>query len=149
MPHPDSDTPPAKSPATAPWEIRRPTTGKSVLKRAVPWLAGLLLAALVAWGLWPKPIVVETGTAARAPLTVRVSEEGKTRVRNRYIVAAPVAGEMRRVTLKPGDAVVAGETVITTIDPVPVPLIDPRAHAQAEAVLAMREASRPSSVRLA
>ncbi len=146
MAHPDPDSTPAtsslKSPATAPWEIRRATTGKSVLKRALPWLAGLLLVALVAWGLWPKPVVVETGIAVRAPLTVRVSEEGKTRVRNRYVVASPVAGKMRRVTLKPGDAVVAGETVITTIEPVVSPLVDPRAHAQAEAVVAMHEASR-------
>ncbi len=137
-----TDLTPAKSPAIAPWETRRPTNGKSLLKRALPWLGGLLLVALVGWGLWPKPVVVETGTAARAPLTVRVSEEGKTRVRNRYIVAAPVAGKMRRVKLKPGDAVVAGETVITTIEPVVAPLVDPRAHAQAEAIVAMREASR-------
>lgn len=142
MAHSDSDPIPAKLPASAPWETRRPTTGKGLLKRALPWLGGLLLVSLVAWGLWPKPVVVETGTAARAPLTVRVSEEGKTRVRNRYVIAAPVAGKMRRVVLKPGDAVKAGETVITTIEPVASPLVDPRAHAQAEEAVAMREASR-------
>jgi HlyD family secretion protein len=142
MATPDSDTTPATSPAIAPWEIRRQTRGKNVLKRALPWLGGLLLVALVAWGLWPKPVVVETGIAVRAALTVRVSEEGKTRVRNRYVIAAPVAGIMRRVTLKPGDAVVAGETVITTIEPVVSPLVEPRARAQAEAIVAMREASR-------
>jgi HlyD family secretion protein len=101
-----------------------------------------VLLALVAWGLWPKPILVETGVAARSALTVRVSEEGKTRVRNRYVVAAPVAGIMRRVTLKPGDATDAGKTVLTTIEPVAAPLLDPRARAQAEAVVSMHEASR-------
>lgn len=103
---------------------------------------GMLLLALIGWGLWPKPIVVETGVVARGPLTVRVSEEGKTRVRNRYIVAAPVAGKMRRVLLKPGDAVEAGKTPITFIEPVAPPLLDPRARTQAEAVVAMHEASR-------
>ncbi len=135
-PAPDTTT------ATAPWDSRRPTTGKSLLKRALPWLGALFLIALVAWGLWPKPVVVETGSAARAPLTVRVSEEGKTRVRNRYVIAATVAGKMSRVMLKPGDEVIAGETVISVIEPVLSPLVDPRARAQAEAVVAMREASR-------
>jgi HlyD family secretion protein len=102
----------------------------------------LLLLALIAWGLWPKPIVIETGVAARSPLTVRVSEEGKTRVRNRYVIAAPVAGKMRRLPLKPGDAVVAGKTLLTTIEPVAAPLLDPRARMQAEAVVSLNEASR-------
>ena len=101
-----------------------------------------MLLALVAWGLWPKPVIIETGVVARGPLTVRVSEEGKTRVRNRYVVASPVAGKMRRVPLKPGDDVKAGETVLTAIEPVAPPLLDPRARAQAEAVVSMHEASR-------
>ena len=98
--------------------------------------------ALIGWGLWPKPVIIETGVVARSPLTVRVSEEGKTRVRNRYVVAAPVAGTMRRVPLKPGDPVAAGVTVLTTLEPVAPPLLDPRARVQAQAVVAMHEASR-------
>jgi HlyD family secretion protein len=105
-------------------------------------LGVLLLATLIGWGLWPKPVIVETGVVARGPLTVHVSEEGKTRIRNRYIIAAPVAGNMRRVLLKPGDPVEPGVTVITTIEPVAAPLLDPRARTQAEAVVAMHEASR-------
>jgi HlyD family secretion protein len=126
----------------APWASKRDPSGRHLLRRAVPWLGVLLLAALIGWGLWPKPVIVETGVVARAPLTVRVSEEGKTRIRNRYIVAAPVAGNMRRVLLKPGDPVEAGVTVITTIEPAAAPLLDPRARTQAEAVVAMHEASR-------
>ncbi|MES2921000.1 MAG: HlyD family efflux transporter periplasmic adaptor subunit [Verrucomicrobiota bacterium] len=126
----------------APWATPRNGSGKHLVRRSLPWLGGLILLALVAWGLWPKPVVVETGAVARGPLTVRVSEEGKTRVRNRYVVAAPVAGKMRRVPLKPGDDVKAGETVLTAIEPVAPPLLDPRARAQAEAVVSMTEASR-------
>jgi HlyD family secretion protein len=126
----------------APWASRRDPSGKHLLRRSVPWVLGLLLFALIGWGLWPKPIVVETGVVARGPLTVRVSEEGKTRIRNRYIVAAPAAGKMRRVPLKPGDAVEAGKTSITFIEPVVAPLLDPRARTQAEAVVALHEASR-------
>ena len=126
----------------APWATPRNGSGKNLARRLLPWLGGLFLLALVAWGLWPKPIVIETGVAARGPLTVRVSEEGKTRVRNRYVVAAPVAGKMRRVSLKPGDEVKASDTLLTAIEPVAPPLLDPRARAQAEAVVSMTEASR-------
>ncbi len=133
---------PQTTDGSAPWETKRNPTGRHLIRRSIPWLAAVALLSLVAWGLWPKPVIIETGTAARGPLTVRVSEEGKTRVRNRYVVAAPVAGKMRRVPLKPGDEVKAGETLLTAIEPVAPPLLDPRARAQAEAVVSMHEASR-------
>ena len=135
-------TPNTVPPATAPWEIKRGVSGNHLVRRSLPWLGGLLVASLIVWGLWPKPVVIETGTVTRGPLTVRVSEEGRTRVRNRFVVAAPVAGKMRRVPLKPGDEVKAGETVLTTIEPVAAPLLDPRARVQAEAVVSMHEATR-------
>ena len=133
---------PEPKPATAPWEIPRNASGKHYLRRSLPWLGGVLLLALIAWGLVPKPVMVEVGKVARGPLTVRVSEEGKTRVKNRYIVAAPVSGKMRRVQLKPGDEVKAGETLLTVIEPMASPLLDARAIAQAQAIVSMREASR-------
>lgn len=135
---------PAPSPAEgkAPWESKAPPSGRHLARRALPWLGALVLLALIVWGLWPKPVIVETGVVARSPLTVRVSEEGKTRVRNRYVVAAPVAGTMHRVPLKAGDAVQAGITLLTRIEPVVAPLLDPRARLQAEAVVSMRQAAR-------
>lgn len=132
----------SKPEGEAPWESKRPPSGKHLLRRMLPWLGGLALLAAVAWGMWPKPVIVETGVLIRGPLTVRVSEEGKTRVRNRYLVAAPVAGRMQRVPLKPGDPVEAGKTVITTIEPTAAPLLDPRARIQAEAVVSMHQAAR-------
>ena len=132
-PDPDADTPP--------WDGKQRVTAKSVLRRAVPWVIGLGLVAAVGMGLKPKPVEVETGLVARAPLTVRVSEEGKTRIRNRYVVAAPVNGRMRRVPLKAGDAVKAGETLLTAIEPVASPLLDPRAKLLAEAIVSSRQAN--------
>jgi len=127
---------------SAPWETKRVATGKHLVRHLLPWLLGLGIIALVAWGLTPKPIEVETAVLARGPLTVRVSEEGKTRIRNRYIVAAPVAGMMRRVALKPGDEVKASATLLTTIEPMATPLLDPRARTQAEAVVSMKKSAR-------
>ncbi|MCX6876616.1 MAG: HlyD family efflux transporter periplasmic adaptor subunit [Verrucomicrobia bacterium] len=127
--------------ASAPWEVRRNSSGKHRLRRLVPWLAVLIVLAFVGWGFWPKPVLVETAAVTRSALTVRVSEEGKTRIRNRYVVAAAVAGRMRRVPLKPGDEVRAGETLLTTIEPVAAPLLDPRSREQAEAEVSMREAA--------
>ena len=133
---------PTDTPTTAPWETKNLSSGKHFSRRLMQWLGGFFLLGLVTWGLLPKPIVIETEKVTRGTITVRVSEEGKTRVRNRYIVAAPVIGKMRRVLLKPGDEVTAGETILTTIDPIPAPLLDFRARAQAEAIVSMHEASR-------
>lgn len=129
------------SSSEAPWASRREVSGRHLVRRSLPWIGFLALALLIGWGLWPKPVIVETGAVARGPLTVHVSEEGKTRIRNRYIVAAPTAGTMRRVPFKPGDPVEAGSTVLTTIGPHATPLLDPRSRAQAEAVIAMKEAA--------
>ena len=130
------------SPATrAPWEARRKPAGKHLLRNLGSSLSAAILLGFIAWGFWPKPVLVETADASRSALTVRVSEEGKTRVRNRFVVAAPVAGRMRRVLLKPGDEVQAGATVLTVIEAVAAPLLDPRSREQAEAEVSMREAA--------
>jgi HlyD family secretion protein len=126
----------------APWDVQSSSNGKQLLRRSLPWLGVLVLVAAVVWGLWKKPAQVETEKVGKRPLTVFVSEEGKTRIRNRYVVTASVAGTMERVVLKAGDAVVAGETVMTQIQPVATPLLDPRSRAQAEAALAGAEARR-------
>ena len=60
-------------------------------KRYLPWTVGGVLALLIVIGLWPKPVPVETATVVRGPLIVTVNEEGRTQVRNRYVVTAPVA----------------------------------------------------------
>jgi HlyD family secretion protein len=112
-----------------------------LLRRLVVGITVAALVGLVAWGFWPKPVLVETAAVTRGPLTVRVSEEGKTRIRNRYVVAAPVAGRMRRVPLKAGDEVTAGDTLLTAIVPTAAPLLDGRAREQAEAAVAISEAA--------
>ncbi len=92
----------------------------------------LLVGALV-FALWPQPVRVETAPAVSGPLRVSVNEEGKTRIRHRYVVSAPVAGHLRRTALKAGAPVEAGVTEIAVIDPLAAALLDPRSRALAEA----------------
>ncbi len=72
------------------------------------------LAALVALALWalrPRPFAVETAAAASGPFEQTVSDDGKTRVRDRYVVAAPLAGQVARAQLEVGDPVKQGQVV--------------------------------------
>lgn len=126
-----------------PWEAKnaRPKRGQ-MLRRLLLWLFLGGIGAAIAYGLMPKPVEIEIGVVTRGPLTVNVVEEGKTRIRSRYIVSSPVAGQMRRVTLKAGDEVKANETVITIIEPTLAPLLDARSKAQAEARVAGADAAR-------
>jgi HlyD family secretion protein len=95
--------------------------------------AALAVAAAIAWGLAPRPVPADLRPVRRGPLAVRVADDGVTRIRERHVVRAPLAGRMSRVTLDPGDAVVTGTTVITAIDPPDPALLDPRAEADAAA----------------
>lgn len=81
-------------------------------KLAATVVALLALAAVVAVPiLRPAPLKVETARAVRGPLRVTIDAEGKTRVRDLFTLTAPVAGLLRRVTLRRGDTVRAGDTV--------------------------------------
>jgi len=102
---------------------------------------GLALGALLVWALRPVSVPVEASVATRAPLSVTVEEEGRTRVRERFVVAAPVAGRLERITLHEGDAVTAGG-VMAHLASSP---LDPRAMAQAQARLGAAEAAREAA----
>ncbi|MEO1068218.1 MAG: biotin/lipoyl-binding protein, partial [Cyanobacteria bacterium J06638_6] len=82
-------------------------------------LGGLGVAGLIAYTLRPQPIAVDLATVERGPLQVTVDAEGQTRVRDRYVVAAPVEGELQRIDLEEGSPVTAGDT-IAQIDPLPL-----------------------------
>ena len=102
-------------------------------RRWIPYAGAVLLVGLIAVGLWPKPALVETGRVTVGKLRVSVNEEGKTRIRHRYLISAPVAGQLRRITFKAGAEVKAGETLLAVIDPLSPTLLDARARVLAEA----------------
>ncbi|MGE5285197.1 MAG: efflux RND transporter periplasmic adaptor subunit [Actinomycetota bacterium] len=92
----------------------------------------LVVGLLLLWAFLPRPVPVETANVSRGPLRVTVEEEGKARLRDRFVVSAPVAGYARRVDLEVGDAVKRGQSV-AEIDPMRVEGLDPRARAAAQA----------------
>jgi len=103
-------------------------------KRLIFWglLAALLIAG-IAYSLLPQAIVVELLTVKPGELQVTVDEEGKTRVRDVYILSAPVTGRLRRIQVDVGDVASFADTVIAEIEPIDPDFLDPRSEAQAEA----------------
>jgi HlyD family secretion protein len=87
----------------------------------------------IIYGFRPRPVSVEITRVIRGPLRVTVDEDGRTRIKERYVVSAPLAGQLRRIELHPGDGVRAGKTPIAMIAPVEPDLLDPRMRAQLEA----------------
>src|SRR6476661_1919199 len=104
----------------------------------------LLLVAAIAVGLgyafMPQPAEVDLGKIGRGTLRVTVDEDGKTRIREKYVVSAPLAGRLLRINMDPGDEVVAGKTLLTVIEPRDPDLLDARSIAQAEARVKAAEA---------
>ncbi len=133
--------PPAASPAPA-LRVKNPPTWR----RRLPWVGGLALVALIVLGLWPRAIPVEVATVSRGPLVVTVDEEGMTRLRNRYVVFAPVAGQLRRIDWKAGAVVEAGKTVLAVLETSGADFLDARSQAQAEARVRAAEAAREATL---
>jgi HlyD family secretion protein len=95
--------------------------------------------ALLAWAFAPRPVEVEVATVTQAPFQTTIDEDGKTRLRERYVVSAPLAGRLSRVTLREGDRVEAG-TVLAELMPMLSPLLDERTRKELQARLAVAEA---------
>jgi HlyD family secretion protein len=103
-----------------------------ILTNSRLWLAVLVVAGLAAVALWPETVPVDVAFVSRGPLIVTVNEEGRTRVRDRFVVSAPVAGRVLRIELEPGDVVKRGDVVARVRAETP-PLLDARSRAEAEA----------------
>jgi len=111
-------------------------------RRKLPWVIGGLLAALLVAGFWPGALPVEVATVGRGDLLVTVNEEGMTRVKNRYVVSSPVAGQLRRIDWKAGAVVEAGKTILAILETRGADLLDASGQAQAEARVRGAESSR-------
>jgi HlyD family secretion protein len=70
-----------------------------------------VVAALAVWALRPQPISVEIVEVTKGVFEQTVSDDGQTRVRDRYVIAAPLAGQVERIQLEVGDPVKQGQVV--------------------------------------
>lgn len=107
------------------------------------WIAGasaaLALTALLAWAFAPRPLPVETASALRGPFETTIEEDARTRVVDRYVVHAPLAGRLQRLVLREGDTVEAG-AVVATLLPAISPLLDERSVRELQARVGAAEA---------
>jgi HlyD family secretion protein len=109
--------------------------------RVVVWGAAFaVMVAAVAWALRPAPVLVTTARVTRGALASTVSGEGRTRVKELYVISAPVDGRLERVTKKTGDPVKAND-VIATITPAASRPLDARSRAEANASVTAAKAA--------
>ena len=93
----------------------------------------VVLVAVLVWAFRPAAVPADFGTVQRGTLQVTVEDEGRTRVRDRYVVSAPVPGRMQRIELDPGDPVTARKTILARFQPTDPTLLDVRTRAELEA----------------
>ncbi|HEU5170003.1 MAG TPA: efflux RND transporter periplasmic adaptor subunit [Gemmatimonadales bacterium] len=117
---------------------------RAATARRVNWVIGavvvLAIGAGIARALRPNPVPVEVAEVARGPLRVTVDEDGMTRVKDRFVVSAPLAGMLTRIELHPGDSVERG-TAVARLLPAVSPMLDPRSRSAAEARVAAAQAA--------
>ena len=103
-------------------------------------LVGVALAIVggIVYAFLPRAVPVETALVTRGPLEVTVRDDGRTRIKDRYIVSAPLSGQLQRVVFKPGHAVNERD-VLAVIEATAPELLDPRSYAAAEARVSAAE----------
>jgi HlyD family secretion protein len=87
--------------------------------------AAVSIALVLGWAFAPRPVEVEVADAAVGRFVSTIDEDGRTRLRDRFVVSAPLAGRLSRIALRPGDAVAAGAP-IATLTPALTPMLDER-----------------------
>jgi HlyD family secretion protein len=114
----------------------------AIKNRIIFWsvLTILLVIALI-YAFWPRPIPADLTTVSRGALSVTVDEEGETRVKDMFVVSAPVSGDLERITLEPGDHVIENETPIASIKPTAAPVLDRRTESQLRAAVGSASAA--------
>ena len=110
----------------------------------IPLLVVLLLALLIL--LWPRAVAVDLALVQRGPLQVSIRDEGETRVKDVYVVSAPVGGLMQRIDLESGDDVIAAETIVAHIQPTDPEVLDIRTEAEARASMQAALAAKDHAV---
>lgn len=111
-----------------------------IVKRVLEVLVALAVVGGIVYAAIPKPVPVETASVVKGALVVTVDEDGKTRLKDRFVVSAPLAGNLARIELRAGDRVEQGQ-VLTRIVPLRSPLLDARSKTEAGARVSAAQAA--------
>jgi len=113
-------------------------------RKSRSWMTSVtvvLIIAAISWAFWPRPLMVDIGEVKRTSMVMTINEEGKTRVRNAYVVSTPVAGRLLRIEVESGDQVEEGKSIIARMLPSNPAALDIRTREQARAVVTAAEAA--------
>jgi HlyD family secretion protein len=113
---------------------------RRLVGRIIGISVGAVVLVLIGLGFVPKPIQVVLGKVERKDLEVTVDEPGRTRIRSKYVISAPSAGQLSRITLEAGD-MVAENQVVAELLPVAPQLLDSRTRAEATARVSVAQAN--------
>ena len=105
----------------------------------------LIVVAATIYGFLPKTVEVDLVVVSRGPLQVTIEEEGRTRLKERFVVSAPTAGYMRRIDAKVGDLVRKGAAVVA-LEPLRSQPLDPRSRAEAEATVSAAQSGLNAAI---
>lgn len=98
------------------------------------WSALAILVVVVAVvSLWPQPHKVQVARVEANWMEVAITQEGMTRIKDRYVVSATVGGKLSRIALRPGDVLERGQSLLASIQPTLPPLLDARQVSQLDA----------------
>ncbi len=113
---------------------------KRFLKKLFLVIVLAAIGAAIMYSFRLQPVQADFAEAIRGPMRVTIDEEGETRIHDRFVVSAPVAGRVLRIDLEPGDPVRAGRTAIASFLPSEPALLDLRTRTEAEARVRVAEA---------
>lgn len=109
-------------------------------KKLALGVGGVAVLSLVVWAFMPRATEVEMATVSQGRFERTVQEDGKTRLRDRYVVSTPLAGRVARIALKQGD-LVERDTPVATLWPQAPALLDQRTREEQTARMGAMEAS--------
>ena len=114
---------------------------KKLSRTVLIGIATLLLVAGLGFAFWPRATMVDLGQVTRGDMALTVDEQGKTQVRDAYVISMPINGRLLRVQVMPGDPVAKDETIVARIRSANPAALDIRTRGQAVAAVEAAEAS--------